>query len=217
MDKAIRPVRGPRWTRKRLIGMLIDCYGTSPRGAVNVAAIANYAGVSPSTVRRWITCGHQKDRQRRPAIPKHRITQLQRGPELVERRNQQQYQHALDALGSLGDEQAVLPVWRQQGWLNQHTVAIIEIHGKPWLQVAVTNANKRAMAELLRRGKLVASVTVPTRFHAQILAHAVMTQQQAWRVHPAPQRLAAGRTQVWMSDAPTVDIHALARTCFAND
>ena len=100
----------------------------------------------------------------------------------------------------------ILPVWRQQGWLEQHTVAIIEIHGKPWLQVAITNANKRAMAELLRRGELTASATVPTRFHAQVLAHAVMTRQQAWRVHPTAQRLAAGRTQVWMADAPAVDL-----------
>jgi hypothetical protein len=54
------------------------------------------------------------------------------------------------------------------------------------------------------------SVTLPTRFHAQVLAHAVMTRQQAWRVHPTPQQLAAGRTHVWMSDAPAVDLTALA-------
>ena len=129
-DSTIRPVPGPRWTRKRLIGMLIDCYGPTPRGAVNVAAVADYAGVSSSTVRRWIAGGQQQDRRRRkPAIPKHRVTQLQRGPEVVERRNQQQYQYALDALGSLGDDQAILPAWRQQGWLNEHTVAVVEIHG----------------------------------------------------------------------------------------
>jgi hypothetical protein len=29
---------------------------------------------------------------------------------------------------------------------------------------------------------------------------------QAWRVHPSRQRLAAGPTQVWMSDAPVVDL-----------
>ena len=98
-DSLIRPVPGPRWTSKRLIGMLIDCYGPTPRGAVNVAAVADYAGVSSSTVRRWIAGGQQQDRRRRkPAIPKHRVTQLQRGPEVVERRNQQQYQYALDGL-----------------------------------------------------------------------------------------------------------------------
>ena len=40
------------------------------RGAVNVAAaVAAYAGVSPSTVRRWIARGQQGNR-RKPAIPK---------------------------------------------------------------------------------------------------------------------------------------------------
>ena len=37
-------------------------------------------------------------------------------------------------------------------------------------------------------------MAVPTRFHAQVLAHTVMVRQQAWRVHPTAQRLAAGRT-----------------------
>ena len=55
--KAIRPARGPRWTRKRLIGMLLDCYGPTARGSVDIAAVADYAGVSPSTVRRWISSG----------------------------------------------------------------------------------------------------------------------------------------------------------------
>ena len=106
---------------------------------------------------------------------------------------------------------SILPAWREQGWLDQHTVAILEVHGKPWLQVAVTNANTRALGELRRRGKIVNSTTVPTRFHAQVHAHAVMTRQQAWRVHPTPQRLSAGRTQVWMADAPSMDLQAVNR------
>jgi len=39
-----------------------------------------------------------------------------------------------------------------------------------------------------------------------------MSGQQAWRVHPTMQRLDAGRTQVWMADAPAVDLAALAAT-----
>jgi hypothetical protein len=206
--KAIRPARGPRWSRKRLIGMLLDCYGPTVRGSVHVAAVAEYAGVSPSTVRRWISRRHPPSR--RLAIPKHRILQLQRGPAEVERRNQQQYQYALNALASIDDEQSILPAWREQGWLDQHTVAIIAIHRKPWLQVAVTNANRRALGELRRRGATVANLTLPTRFHAQVLAHAVMTRQQAWRVHPTAQHLSAGRTHVWMADAPPVNLATLA-------
>lgn len=184
--------------------MLLDCYGPTARGSVDIAAVADYAGVSPSTVRRWISRRHPQSR--RLAIPKHRIVQLQRGPAEIERRNEQQYQYALNALASIDDERSILPAWRKQGWLDPHAVAIIEIRGKPWLQVAVTNGSRRALGELRRRGATVANLTLPTRFHAQVLAHAVMTRQQAWRVHPSRQRLTAGRTQVWMSDAPVVDL-----------
>lgn len=204
----IRPARGPRWTRKRLTTMLLECYGPTPRGAVDVAAVAHYAGVSPSTVRRWLS--RPEPGGRRLAIPKRRLVQLQRGPEEVERRNEQQYRHALNALASIDDERSIMPEWRKQGWLNQQTVAIIAVHGRPWRQVAVTNGSRRALGELHRRGATVDNLVVPTRFHAQVLAHTVMLRQQAWRIHPAAHRLSAGRTQVWMADAPTVDLAALA-------
>lgn len=211
VDTVIRPIAGPRWTRKRLITMLLDCYGPTPRGGVDIAAVAFYAGVSPSTVRRWLS--PPKSGTRRLTIPKHRLVQLQRGPSEVERRNDQQHQHALNALNalaSIGDESAILPAWREQGWLDQHTVVIIAIHGRPWHQVAVTKATRRALGEVHRRGATVDNLVVPTRFHAQLLAQAVMMRQQRWRVHPAAHLLATGRTQVWMADAPAVDLAALA-------
>lgn len=204
----IRPARGPRWTRKRLVNMLLDCYGPTPRGAVDVAAVAHYAGVSSSTVHRWLA--KSPDGSRRIPIPKYRLRQLQCGPAEVERRNVQQYDHALAALASIGDENSVLPVWREQGWLDEHTVAILAIHQRPWRQVAVTNGTRRALAEVHRRGATVDNLVVPTRFHAQVLAHAVMVRQQAWRVHPAAHLLATGRTQVWMADGPDVDLAALS-------
>lgn len=209
-DIGIRPIQGPRWTRKRLIAMLLDCYGPTPRGGVDIAAVAFYAGVSPSTVRRWLS--PPKQGTRRLLIPKHRLVQLQRGPSEVERRNEQQHQHALNALASIGDESAILPAWREQGWLDQHTVVIIAVHGRPWHQVAVTKATRRALGEVHRRGATVDHLVLPTRFHAQLLAHAVMMRQHRWRVHPAAHLLATGRTQVWMADAPAVDLAALAAT-----
>jgi len=58
---------------------------------------------------------------RRLAVPQHRLIQRQRGPEEVERRNEQQYQHALNAVRSIDDERSILPEWRKQGWLDhQH-------------------------------------------------------------------------------------------------
>jgi len=207
-DDPVQPLPGPRWTRKRLVTMLIDCYGATARGAVDVDAVAQHAGVAHSTVRRWIGGGQQANR-RKPSIPKRRIAQLQHGPQIVEQRNQQQYHYALRALGALDDERSILPAWRQQGWLNQHTVAVVEIKGKPWHQVIITKANRRALAELHHRATVLKSVKLPTRFHAQILAHAVMTRQQNWRVHPTAQQLPRGRTQVWMAEAPPVALREL--------
>lgn len=206
----IRPARAPRWSRKRLDAMLIDCYGPSPSNGVDFAAVARYVGVSPSTVRRWITA--RPPSGRRMAIPKARLVQLQCGPTEVELRNRQRYEHALAALASIDDDTAILTAWRHRRWLDQHTVVIIAIRGRPWLQVAITNGSKRALTELLRRGAMVAATRVPTQFHAQVLVHAVMVRQRGWRVHPAAERLSVGRTQVWMGDAPAVDLDDLAGT-----
>lgn len=202
-------VPGPRWTRSRLTAMLLKCYGPNDRGGVNLAAVAEYAGVTPRTVQRW-TSGNHNDRRHRATCPPKRIAQLQRGPELVERRNQQQYEHALAAIDSLRNGQPLQPAWEGQRWLEQHVVAIIAVYGKPWYQVAVTRASHRALTELRRRGTIIDTVDLPTWFHGQVLAHTVMTRQQAWRVHPAKEQLETGRTQVWMNDAPPVDLSALA-------
>lgn len=205
----VAPVTGPSWTRKRLVDMLIDCYGSAPRGGVDVGAVAEYAGVTPSTVRRWLVGGHQHNR-RRALIPAQRIQQLQRGPELSERRNQQQHQYWLDARTSVENGTGILQSWRTQKWLEPHEVVIIAAAGKPWHQVVVTNGSPRAVTALRRRGERIATVTVPTRIHAQLLVDAVMARQQHWRVHPSAEKLEQGRTQVWMADAPPVDLAALA-------
>lgn len=207
----VDPVPGPRWTRKRFIDMLTDCYGTTPTGNVDVRAVATYAGVSTATVRRWIN-GDPSTNGRPAAIPPERLVQLQHGPEDVENKNQGVLEHAQLALANLDDETYILPVWREKGWLNEHAVLIVEVNGKPWRQVKVSKANHRTLTELRRRSEIVTSLTLPTRFHAQVLARAVMARQDAWRVHPSAEQLEVGRTQVWMADAPAVPLASLADT-----
>ncbi|MEE3755223.1 hypothetical protein [Mycobacterium intracellulare] len=189
--------------------MLIDCYGPAERGGINIDAIADYVGVTPSTVRRWVSGGNQHNRRRAP-IPAQRIEQLQRGPALSERRNQQQHRYWLNARASVENGTGILESWRTQKWLEPHEVVVIAVTGKPWHQVAVTNGSRRAVTELRRRGERLESATVPTRIHAQLLADAVMTRQQNWRIHPTQGNLEQGRTQVWMADAPSVDLAGLA-------
>lgn len=205
----VAPVPGPRWTRKRFNTMLADCYGTNAAGGIDVDAVAEYAGVTTATVHRWIGSDNAAN-SRRTAAPPARITQLQRGPDSVERLNEGAFERAQMVVANLGDPTYILPVWRQSGWLNEHAVVIVEVNDKPWRQVIVTKANPRALAEIRRRSVIVTSLTLPTRFHAQILAHAVMVRQREWRVHPSAEQLAKGSTQVWMADAPAVPLGSLA-------
>ncbi len=204
------PVRGPRWTQKRFVDTLIDCYGPSARGPIDVTAVASHLGVTPTTVRRWLHHDGGPPSRVKARIPRHRIARLQRAAEAIERDNEGKYQYALVALDDI-EAGRVLTPWQEQGWLDQHTVAIVEIHGKPWHQVVVTKGNHRAMAALRLRARVLSTVAVPNRFRAVILAHQVMWRLQNWRVHPARSQLAIGRTQVWMADAPHVDLAAEAR------
>jgi hypothetical protein len=209
-------VEGPRWTRKRLVAMLIDCYGPSPRGAVNVAAVADYAGVAESTVRRWIVLGAGHANNRRPAIPARRLTQLQLAPPEVEERSEQAFGLDLISIANIAAGRNLNPYWLEHGWLNDHTVAVIAVAGKPWHQVVFHNGSPRAVSETRRRGTTIDSIAVPSRLHARVVAHAVMLTMGNWRVHPAEGMLKrAGSTTVWMDDAPPVDLNGLARQLFA--
>lgn len=200
--------KGPRWTRKRLIDMLIDCYGPSPRGAVNVTAVADYLSVSTSTVRRWLTGANN----RRPPMPRRRIEQLQLGSADAEIDNEQQYRYALNAIADIAAGRSTNPYWGKHGWLDPHTVAVIELRDRPWRQVAFTKGE--SPQELRKRGTIIDTIIVPTRLHARVLVHIVMLTMRAWRVHPAAHRLTSrgGSTRVWMSDAPTVDLEALSES-----
>ncbi|SIE16460.1 hypothetical protein [Mycobacteroides abscessus] len=212
----IKAVAGPRWSQKRLTGMLVDCFGPGPGGGVDVEAVAEFSNVSTSTVRRWLTLRGPAGR-RVPAIPRQRLERLQRGPVLVERRNAEQYRHAMAALNDFSDgvEGKAIPVsWLTRGWLDEHAVIVAAIFNKPWYQVLLTNGAPTSLLALQRRGEPMDLIVVPTRFHAQVIVYAVMQRLQHWRVHPAEHELIHGRTQVWMDDAPPADLSGIYRRCF---
>lgn len=204
---------GPLWTRNRLHAMLIDCYGPSQDGGVRTTLVARYCGVAPSTVRHWLTTNASEDDVELARIPPERIRQLQLAPPVTERRNQQRADYAADAIAKLGlaRGKGILPAWRTQGWLLPHVVAVLDhVESMPWRQVVVTIGDTAALAKFRRRGELVDVATLPSRFHAQLVAHAMMVELANWRVHPADHILAAGRTQVWFDDAPAVEVSRLA-------
>lgn len=225
----VEPAPPPRWTHKRLTTMLTACYGTGPRGGVNVAAIAAHAGVKPSTVYRWIAAGAT---QYQLGIPHERLLQLQLPPEVIEVRSEQQYRYALKAIDKI-DAGQPWPEWEKQGWLKPHRVSVVKLYGKPWHQVLVNRAETsrprtvpagpmplaaggeinrlRAWQNLRRNDIVLSEVLVPHWFYGQVLAHAVLRRQWWWRVYPLRSELPIGRTRIWMSDAPVVQLRALAR------
>ena len=224
---AIEPAAGPRWTHKRLVTMVKDCYGVGPRGGVNVPAIAAYTAVTPSTVYRWIAPG---ETQYRLAIPPGRLSELQLAPPMDEVRALQSYRHALMAIDAI-EEGRPWAEWESRGWLLPHNVVINKLIGKPWQQILVTRAfpsrprrnlqkpqpgagdiNRLRAWENMRADDIVlGSAAVPNYFYGQVLVRAVIVHQGWWRVYPMRSELAMGRTRVWMSDAPAVKLRALAR------
>ncbi len=84
----------PRWTRKRLEAMLGTCYGRTPTGHVDTAAVANTAGVSVRTVQRWMAGSNRQN----AAIPHTRLLQLCRPPADTQERSQQAADYASEAI-----------------------------------------------------------------------------------------------------------------------
>jgi len=227
--EAIEPAPGPRWTHKRLLTMLKDCYGIGPRGGMNAPAIAAYTGVKPSTVYRWIAPG---ETQYRLTIPRGRLSELQLAPPMDEVRALQTYRHALMAIETI-EAGEPWPEWEKQGWLLPHHVVVNKLMAKPWMQVTVTRAQPsrprrpknlqkpapgageinrlRAWENLHAHDIALSSVQVPNYFYAQVLVRAVMVSQWWWRVYPSREVLPLGRTRLWMSDAPPVQLRALGR------
>ncbi|HEY5856334.1 MAG TPA: hypothetical protein VIW24_20420 [Aldersonia sp.] len=199
---------GPRWTRKRLVDTLAACYGRTPRGAVRVDAVAEDFEVTPRTVQRWM---HGQNRQN-AHIPERRLAQLMFGDAQSEVRRLQQAAYAREAIAqiALPKQRGILPAWRDRGWLDPHVVAVIAVHARPWRQVVVSNGTARSLEELRRRGDILDITTLPTRFHAVVLANEVMALVQPWRIHPSTTRLTQGRYQVFAHDAPPVDLSVLA-------
>lgn len=198
----------PRWTRKRLEAMLGTCYGRTSTGHVDTAAVANAAGVSVRTVQRWMAGSNRQN----AAIPHTRLLQLCRPPTHTQERSQQAADYASEAIMkiSLPKGRGVLPAWREQGWLESHVVGILALRGLPLRQVVISNGTARSTADLRRRGELLDVTTVPTRFHATVLVHEVLSRVEPWCVLPSREILAVGRTQVWAEDGPVVDLSQLA-------
>lgn len=206
-------VRESRWTYQRLRAVVGIVFGRDPRGRPDTAAVAAALEVSRRTVQRWL---HGKDRGT-ARLPAGRLEQLlaviRPHPQSL-RQEQTAARYAQDAIAKLErpDQAGVLAVWRERRWLEPHLVAVLDLPALGLRQVAITRGSDRAIRELSNRGAVVAQVSVPTRFHATLLAHELLLQLDAWRVAAPARALPAGRTQTWSRDAPTTRVAGLTVT-----
>lgn len=197
----------PAWTRDQLAVALLMLFGPARRGGPDTAAAAAELGVSRRTVQRWLRA---PSGARAPMSSTHAeaVRGLAGVDEQVRRDEQRTAGYARDALAriALPKGRGVLPAWREQQWLDQHVVTITELdHGIR--QVALTRVTSRSRN---RDGHVVAFRVVPTRFHAQLLVHEVLTAVSPCRVRGRALAPKQGSTRTWLPGAPNVDLDELA-------
>lgn len=205
----------PTWTRARLLRVMAIRFGTNAHGGPNTAAAAAAMGVTQRTVQRWLHGAHGRSLAN---IPPARLTELlallQPDPGTVAR-EAQQARYAAKAIGGLGlgRKAGIKPAWEKQGWLDQHLVVVLEIKvGKHKIrQLAVGRSTVAKMNEFKKRGRIIDQATVPTRFHATVLTHKVLTDQGPWRFQAGADQVLQGYTQAWIADGPTTYLGRDAR------
>ena len=201
----------PRWTKRQLEVAFAACYGTTSGGSVDIDYVAAAFGVPRRTVQRWLR-GSPREKA---AIPATRLQQLQYPLPEIRRIEQQALANARTVLKGLDlpRGRGVRKEWRDRQWMDPHVVAILRPHGSTRLQqVAIARGAPRPVAALHKRGPLDDFVTVPTRFHADVLVGEILDRVGPWRLYPDNSIVESGRTRVWAAWAPRVDLSAVART-----
>lgn len=209
---AARTPRGPRWTGRRLAWALELAYGRTARGGLNTRAAADGLGLSQRTIQRLLA---EPRRHVPPAARRELVSHNVLPSEQTLLKEDQAAEYAREAIAriALPHGAGILPTWRAQNWLEPHLVAILEVPGVPAYglrQIATGRLAGRPVADLRRRGQMVDFTTVPTRFHATLLVHAVLTTVLPWRIHPRGLTLSAGPTRAFAGDAPQLDLDAVA-------
>lgn len=200
----------PLWTHARLVKVMLLRFGTSARGHVNVHTAGQALGVSPRTVQRWLAGSSGRAMAH---IPPKRLEQLivllMPGEETL-RDEAQTATYARKAIEQLQlpRNRGVLPSWKKQRWTEPHLVAVLAIKDAGIRQLAVTRAGAKNHDELAKRGRIIDFAVVPSRFHATVLVHKVLTELGPWRFQAHPGDVKQGRTKAWLDDAPATSLAA---------
>lgn len=185
-------------------------FGDTTTGTLDTAATAHAMGVSRRSIQRWT---HAPSGRSRAAIPPARLTQLLEAitpsrESLRAERDGARYAAKAIAGLDLARGQGVLESWRRQRWIEEHFVFVLAVRVGRFTvrQLAVTRAELAKVDAVARRGQIIDQVVVPTRFHATVLAHKVLTDVGPWRYRATLTQVHQGTTWTWLPDAPVTHL-----------
>lgn len=211
---------GPLWTRSRLQRVMRLRFGITRFGAVDTRAAAAAMGVSQRTVQRWLAGSHGRALAHIPAARLEQLISLLLPSGKARVREAQAAGYAAKAIASISrpSKLGLNPAWEKQRWLEPHLVAVIEVrvHELRIRQLAIARDEAARTAQLHRRGRVVDQTVVPTRFHATMLTHHVLTALGPWRFQAGTDQVVQGYTQAWVADAPRIDLGQAAAAVLAS-
>ena len=197
---------GPVWTRARLQRVMCLRFGFNRTGGVNTGQAAAEMHVSARTVQRWLHASSGRSLAHIPAARLQQLLQLIRVDPVTVRQEAQQRSYALEAIARIRPEgRGPLPVWESKKWLEPHRVMILQIPVRQLRirQVTVARDTERLVAAAHKRGRVVAEVRVPTKFHATVVAVTVLEMVGSWRFQASSGQVRQGFTQAWLADRTT--------------
>lgn len=183
-------------------------FGQTARGRVDVAAGAGL-GISSRTVRRWLH--DEPDRSTVPAGRLELVLTALRPTPTTRTRERLELEHAEQGLRRmrLGARRGNLEQWAGTGWMQPHTVAVLELPSG-LRRVAVTRDSAATVPRVRRGARLLEQVTVSSKFAAAVVRYEMLASVDGWRVEAGPAVLSRGHTQVWLPPAPLPSLEVLA-------
>ncbi len=202
---------GPTWTRARLARVMCLRFGFSADGGPDTAAAAAAMGVSRRTVQRWLHAEHGRSIAHIPDRRREQLIGLLLPARETMAREEQQARYARKAIAGLGlpRKMGIKPAWERQRWIEPHQVLVLEIPVQKLRirQLAICRDDPNRVAEVARRGRILDRAVVPSRFHATVLAHEILTELAPWRFEASAGQVAQGYTQAWMAEPSTPRTH----------
>lgn len=181
----------------RVLSLTYDAFGK--RGHVDAVRVSEQLGVTPGTVRRWVRAGLPA---RRRELFAARV--LPNDPALEQERRELAYaREALTDIYGLGGP--VNPAWQEQGWLEPHVLAVVEIDrlGICVPRIARADGDQKTRERMRAGGGVIIDQDVfPNRFAAQVAKGELLALVAAWRVILPHGFINRGRTETWLKEAP---------------